>query len=98
MRGARRGNVLSAVIAELGQIDIGEKVLPGAEQDRGNGEVHFVDQPRAEILPDGCGSPPSRMSLPLAASVARCSATSMPSVTKWKVVPPLMVIGARGDW
>src|SRR5262249_25518242 len=40
--------------------------------------------------------PPRRISLPPAASVARLSAASIPSVTKWNVVPPAMVIDARG--
>src|SRR5882724_11838471 len=40
--------------------------------------------------------PPSLTSRPLAASVARVSAAWMPSVTKWKVVPPSMAIDVRG--
>ncbi len=42
--------------------------------------------------------PPSRTSLSPAASNARSSAASMPSVTKWNVVPPSIGIGARGRW
>ena len=33
-----------------------------------------------------------------AASRARSSATSTPSVTKWKVVPPAISTGSRGWW
>ncbi len=39
--------------------------------------------------------PPTRTSLPPAAARARSSAASMPSVTKWNVVPPFIVSGAR---
>ena len=42
--------------------------------------------------------PPSRMSLPPAASRARSSAAWMPSVTKWNVVPPSISIGGRAWW
>jgi hypothetical protein len=39
--------------------------------------------------------PPSTTSLPLAAWLARVSALWMPSVTKWKDVPPSMTIEGR---
>src|SRR5437763_1164672 len=52
MRGARRRDVLAALIAELGSVDAGEKVFAGAEQDGGNRQVHLVDQSGAKILLD----------------------------------------------
>ena len=52
VRGVRRGDVLRALIAELGRVDLGEKGFPGAEEDRSNGKVHLVDQTRAQLLPN----------------------------------------------
>src|SRR6266481_10048517 len=46
------GNVLGAVIAELCCVDTGEEVLSGAQQDRGDGQMHLVDQPGAKVLPN----------------------------------------------
>jgi hypothetical protein len=40
--------------------------------------------------------PPRRTSFVPAAAFARSRADSMPSVTKWKVVPPSISIGFRG--
>src|ERR1700730_11513143 len=57
VRGARCGNVLGALIAELRQVDSSEKAFSGAEEDGGNGKVQFVDQSGAEILLDGSDSP-----------------------------------------
>ena len=42
--------------------------------------------------------PPMRTSAPFAAARAWDSASWMPSVTKWKTVPPSIVIGSRGWW
>ena len=42
--------------------------------------------------------PPSEMSFPPAAARACSSADSMPSVTKWNVVPPCMSSGSRAWW
>jgi len=49
MRSIRRGNVFAAVIAELG-VNPGEKMFLGTEKDRRNGQVHFVNQPRAKVF------------------------------------------------
>jgi hypothetical protein len=54
--GVRGGNVFGAVIAELWQIDAGEKILASAEEDRGNCEMHLVHEPRLKILADGGGA------------------------------------------
>ena len=42
--------------------------------------------------------PPSETSLPPAAACACSSADSIPSVTKWKVVPPSISSGSRSWW
>jgi len=44
--------VFGAFVAEPRRVDAGEKMFPGAEQDRCNGEVHIVDQSGPQILPD----------------------------------------------
>ena len=53
---------------------------------------------RADTAEPCATPPPSLTSLPAAASKARSSAASMPSVTKWNVVPPCIAIGSRGWW
>src|SRR5688572_157022 len=50
------GHVLGAPIAKLWGVDASKKVFPGAEQDRGNGKMHLVDQSRTEVLPDRRGA------------------------------------------
>ena len=59
---------------------------------------HLVDQTGGEKLPAALAPPASEMSRPPAARRASVSAASMPSVTKWNVVPPLQVSGARRWW
>jgi hypothetical protein len=43
MRSIRCGNVFGALIAEFGCVNSGEKMFPGTEKDRRNGQVHFVN-------------------------------------------------------
>lgn len=38
-------NIFGALISEFRQVDAAKKVLPGAEKDRGDGEVQLVDEP-----------------------------------------------------
>jgi len=45
-------NIFGALIAESWQIDAGKKMLSGAEQDRGDCEVQFVDESCAKVLPN----------------------------------------------
>jgi hypothetical protein len=52
VRGVRGGNVLGALVAKLRCVDSGKKVLPGAEDNRRNGNVHLVDESRAKVLPN----------------------------------------------
>jgi hypothetical protein len=42
MRSILCGNVFDALIAEFGCVNSGEKMFPGTEKDRRNGQVHFV--------------------------------------------------------
>src|SRR5215472_11096836 len=51
--GVRGRDVLGAPVAELRQIEAGQKRFARAEQRRRNRQVHLVDQARAQILPDG---------------------------------------------
>ena len=58
---------------------------------------------RRSLLRAGTGEqskrpPPIFTSRSPAAALAWASATSIPSVTKWKVVPPSITIGARAWW
>ncbi len=90
-------DMLAAAIAELGE----DQVLPTDVRLSRAARARWPDASRRPVRPPGiAGSrlvpPPMRTSLPFAASVARFSAAWMPSVTKWKVVPPSMVIDARG--
>ena len=70
--------------------------LAAAEEDRRDREVHLVRQPGAEVLADGRDAAPepdvlSRRPPPR----ARSSASWMPPVTKWKVVPPFIPTDGR---
>ena len=52
VRGFCRRDLLGASIAERFSVDACEKVLPLAQQNRRNGDVHLVDQPCLKVLPD----------------------------------------------
>src|SRR5882762_11018037 len=45
-------NVLRAFIAQGAHIDVVQEMLPGTEQDRPDGEMQFVNQGGAQILPN----------------------------------------------
>src|ERR1044071_256861 len=45
--------MLDAAIAELQHVDAAEQVLARAEEPRGNGKVHLIDEPGAQILLNG---------------------------------------------
>ncbi len=61
--------------------------------------MHLVDEAGPQVLADrrDAAADPHVLA-PRAASRARSSAAWMPSVTKWKVVPPSISIGARAWW
>ena len=44
VRRVRGGDVLDAAVAERRHVEAREQVLPGAEQDRADREVHLVDE------------------------------------------------------
>src|SRR5262249_3574880 len=46
------GDVLGALESQRGEIEPREQMLATAEEHRSDGEVHLVDQPRLEVLPD----------------------------------------------
>jgi hypothetical protein len=74
VRSVRGGHVFGALIAEFWGVDAGKKVFPGAKEDRGNGEMHLVDQSRAEVLPDGRDTTHKLDVFTIGSSVARRSA------------------------
>ncbi len=43
-------NIFGALITESWQVDAGKKMLSGAEQDRGDSKVQFVDESCAKVL------------------------------------------------
>lgn len=48
----RCGHVFDTSVAKRQHVDICKEILPGAEQDRRDGNMHLVYQSRAQILPD----------------------------------------------
>src|SRR5687767_10899968 len=97
MHRCRRCSVVADVIAERREIQAGQQVLARTEDDRGNREVHFVHEAPAQVLADGFdAAADANVSFEPAASFARHRAWSIPSVTKWKVVPPAISIDLRG--
>ena len=76
--------------------EVVEETSTVAEQHRNDVELKFVQQSRCQVLPSDVGAAPSLTSLPPAASFACSSADSIPSVTKWNVVPPSISTGSRG--
>jgi hypothetical protein len=73
-----------------------EEPLPTPKQQRHVRQMHLVDQPGTQILLDRGGAAAKPDVLPARRFVRRSSADSMPSVTKWKTVPPSIVIDSRG--
>ena len=61
---------------------------PLAEEDRRQRERELIDQARVEVLQDGVGASCDPDVLAPAASRACRNALSIPSLTKWNVVPP----------
>ncbi len=69
--GVRCRNVFRTAITELWCVNPSEKVFSGAEQDRRNRKVHFVDESRAKVLLDR-GDTSAEADV-LAAGSGRCS-------------------------
>jgi hypothetical protein len=72
----------------VGFADVVEEPFAAAEEHRRDGEVQLVEQARREVLPHRRGPATQSTSAPPAAACARSRAAPMPSVTKWKLVPP----------
>jgi hypothetical protein len=51
------GHVLSTPVTELHRVQTGKDMLSRTEQDRRNREMHLVDEPRAEVLPNRLYTP-----------------------------------------
>src|ERR1019366_3022496 len=77
---------------ERRQVDARKQGLALAEQRER--QVPLVDEAGVQVMPDGRDAAAHPTSLP--APPARASAAWMPSVTKWKVVPPFIAVDARG--
>jgi hypothetical protein len=73
-----------------------EEASAVAEQQWNDVELELVQQPCCQVLAAMLPPPHSMTSLPPAASLACSSADSIPSVTKWNVVPPSISTGSRG--
>jgi hypothetical protein len=92
----RRRNSFVAVIAEPRCVNIGEKVLSGAEQGWGNGQVHFVDKSREQALPDrrNPAAEPDVQAFRRADCAFKSSIDSI--ALEMEGLPPSIVIEARG--
>jgi hypothetical protein len=96
VRDRRRADELGAPVALGDAVEVVEESLAAAQEDGDDRHVHLVDQAARRYCCTVDAPPPTLTSAPSAASKARPSAASMPSSTKWNVVPPSMVIGGRG--
>ena len=52
--GAWRGDMFCAPVTEAHEIKSGKKILAGTKDRRGDRDMHFIDEPRLEILPYRC--------------------------------------------
>jgi len=73
-----------------------EEASTVAEQHRDDVELKFVEQSRCQVLLSDVGAAPKHDIFAAAAFFACSSADSIPSVTKWNVVPPSISRGSRG--
>ena len=89
MGDCRRADELDDFVAVETAIEVFEQPLAGPQQDRNDGDVQLIDEAGLQVLLDRC-TPRPRASHPAPSAAAdACSrAASIPSVTKWKVVPP----------
>src|SRR5918992_6202924 len=76
--------------------EVVEETSTVAEQHRNKMELSSSSSPAARYCRATSAPPQSMTSLPPAASLACSSADSIPSVTKWNVVPPSISRGSRG--
>jgi hypothetical protein len=92
----RRTHEFGNLVSGRHVIEPVEEPLPTPQQQRHVRQMHLVDQPGTQILLDRGGAAAKPDVLPARRFVRRSSADSMPSVTKWKTVPPSIVIDSRG--
>jgi hypothetical protein len=74
---------------------LAEEPRAGAEQDRDDVDPHLIDEAGSDVLLDRLRAAADRDVLFPAAAVACSRADSIPSLTKWKVVPPSISSGSR---
>src|SRR5215212_6033776 len=92
VRDVRRVNSFSDLRCNLSPVDPVEQADPFAEEDGHQRDGELIYQARVEVLKDGVGT--SRDSDILASGACR-NALSIPSLTKWNVVPPGRSQGLR---
>ena len=81
--------------SKSGQVETGKQCFPLTEYDRRKRKVQGIDQPACRYCRTVETPPPILTSLSPAACFASLSASSIPPVTKWKVVPPSITSGSR---
>jgi hypothetical protein len=95
VRRLRSSLVLRYGEPKSGQIESGEQRLPLTEHHRCKCKVQGIYQPRLKILPHRGNTAPDFDIFSAAACFASISASTIPPVTKWKVVPPSITSGSR---
>jgi hypothetical protein len=76
--------------------DVVQQPLPRTEHDRHDVQVQLVQEPGGQDWPTVLAPPAIETSWSPAAARAAARADSIPSVTKWNVVPPCITKGSRG--
>ena len=76
--------------------EVVEETSTVAEHHGNDVELEFVQQSRCQILVSDLGSAPKHDVFVAGDRLAWSSADSIPSVTKWNVVPPSISTGSRG--
>jgi len=79
MGGIRCGNVLGALKAEFDCVKSTEKMLPRTEQSRRDGQMHLVNESRADVLLDCC-NPAAEPDVLTSCGVSRAFKRGMDSV------------------
>ncbi|MEI9850801.1 MAG: hypothetical protein WDN24_08020 [Sphingomonas sp.] len=87
------GDMLREPVAEPRQIQPCQQILARPEDDRRHGQVKVVHQPCPQISTDRFDAA-AQADILRPGGLMRASASSMPPVTKWNVVPP--AIGSEG--
>lgn len=96
MRGEFRGAGVDRFEGEVADVNV--QAFAGTQDHAHYVKPQLVDEARGQILVRRGGTTAIATLRSLAASRARSRATSMPSPTKWQVVPPCIGTDARGLW